>query len=80
MAGACLYNNSCWPCRSALNSPYSSRYLAFRLPSRMPSPALRGPRAISRCIINRSAAAKSESCPAPLKKLAVAPPGTLPPR
>jgi len=52
---AYLYISSCWPCRSALNSPYSLRYLAFRLPSRMPYPALRGPLVMSRCIIDRSA-------------------------
>ena len=43
------------PWASALNSPYSLRYLAFRLPSRMPAPALRGPLVMSRFIINRSA-------------------------
>jgi hypothetical protein len=31
-------------------------YSAFRLPSRMPSPALLGPLVISRCSIDRSAA------------------------
>src|SRR3989337_1583998 len=41
------------PRSSALNSPYSLRYLAFRLPSRMPCPALQGPFFINRCIINR---------------------------
>ena len=51
-----LYNNSCCPCRSVLNSPYSLGYLAFKLPSRMSSPALRGPLVMSRCIIDRSAA------------------------
>jgi hypothetical protein len=35
-----LYNNFPWPCRSALNLPYSLRYLAFSLSSLMPSPAL----------------------------------------
>jgi hypothetical protein len=38
-AGSYLYNNTIWPCRSALNWPYSSQYLAFRLPSRNHSPA-----------------------------------------
>ena len=49
-----LYNNSCWPRRSALNSAYSLRYLAFRLPSLMHSQALRGPLAMSQCIIDGS--------------------------
>jgi hypothetical protein len=38
------------------NSPYSLGYLVFRLPSRMPSPALRGPLVMSRSIISKSTA------------------------
>jgi hypothetical protein len=48
---ACLYNKSCRPCRSALNSPCSLGYLAFGLPSRMPSPALRGSLVMSQCML-----------------------------
>jgi hypothetical protein len=50
------YGSSPCPRGPALSSAYSSRYLAFRLPSRMPAQGLWPPRVMSGCILDRSAA------------------------